>query len=809
MPITDTLILPPDVLLVPVKDLPESMRQQVKAEEGDYALTRPRSRTPSRIVDEHAAGLLKHFRKPLTIAQAVIHFSRETESDPEETLVAAYPLLERLAHSRLLVPADSEEAKQIQTSLQTGDTFAGSEIIRCVQSVEDSELYQARTTDGKIAALKILRANAAPAFSNMFDREADILERLKGSVSPQLLQSGSEDGRRYLLIEWCTGFDCASAAAEIRRSGGASAKSRLVKLAGAILHAYAHLHEQHVIHSDIHPNNVLVDDSNSVKIIDFGVARVTGIESEFRRAQRAGVAFFYEPEYANAVRNGKGHIHSTTQGEQYALAALIYLLITGNHYLDFSLEKQEMLRQIAEDSPLEFSRRDLQPWPEMEQVLGRALSKDPSDRFSSVAEFATRLSAIAVEEPINVPAIAVTTSPAAYPDAERILQRVVARLQASEPQFRDGLSAAPKVSVNYGSAGAAFGLYRIACMREDPQLLALADLWATRAARDINRTDAFYCEEIEIRKEIVGTISPYHSPSGIHVVQALIAQAMGDVASKQLALENFMATAGGSPCDNLDVTLGRSGPILAASWLLRACPPDAYFNPQPLIDFGARALDQLWDEIGHFAPITECHEIQYSGIAHGWAGLLYTSLNWSRAAGTPLPPGVEERLEQLANLADQSGPRARWKWSTQRRRQHPAGDYMPGWCNGSAGFVFLWTIADQMLQRPDYGALAEMAAFDTWESEASIGNLCCGYSGMAYALLNLHRHTSDPAWLHRAQALTQRAARSIFEMTASGNFPELIDRPDSLYKGEMGIAVLASELERPEFAAMPFFEPPS
>ena len=48
MAITDPLVLPPDVLLVPVGDLPEEVRRQLTFEEGDYAVTRPRSRTPSR-----------------------------------------------------------------------------------------------------------------------------------------------------------------------------------------------------------------------------------------------------------------------------------------------------------------------------------------------------------------------------------------------------------------------------------------------------------------------------------------------------------------------------------------------------------------------------------------------------------------------------------------------------------------------------------------------------------------------------------------------------------------------------------------
>jgi hypothetical protein len=108
-----------------------------------------------------------------------------------------------------------------------------------------------------------------------------------------------------------------------------------------------------------------------------------------------------------------------------------------------------------------------------------------------------------------------------------------------------------------------------------------------------------------------------------------------------------------------------------------------------------------------------------------------------------------------------------------------------------------------MLRIEEYGTLAERAGFDAWESEGQIGNLCCGFAGQAYALLNLYKHTDDKAWLHRAQGQAQRAARSILE-TPAGN--ELGLQPESLYKGELGVAVLAAELERPEFAAMPFFE---
>ena len=806
MPITDPMVLPADILVVPVTDLPEAVRQQAQAEDGDYALTRPRSRTPSRIIDAHAAELLKQFRKPVTIVQAVIRYSREKKTDPERTLEEAFPLREGLAQARLLVPADSEEAQQIQPSLELGARFAGVEVLGCVQVLEDTELYQAKTSEGQIAALKVLRPKAGSQVVRMFDREAAILKRLDGSVSPKLLQSGTEGERRYLLIEWCSGVDCSAAAAELRGSGETAARRSLVRLCGTILDAYARLHEQNVIHSDIHPRNVLVDEADRVKIIDFGVARISGVENEFRRTHRGGEGFFFEPEYAKAVRGRKGYPYSSARGEQYALAALIYFLITGNHYLDFSLEKNEMLRQIAEDGPLEFSRRGVEAWPELEQALAKALSKNPADRFSSVAEFAERLRSVAVPETVSAPAPEVSTEPAAYPDAEKMLVRMLARLDAPGRLFAQGLRVAPKVSITYGSAGVAYRLYRIACAREDARLLALADLWATRAARDMSLSDAFYCKDIDIVPDVVGRVSPYHTASGIHLVQALIGQAMADVLSQQMALESFVAAATAAPCENLDVTLGRSGTLLGAALLLDACSGDPLVDTHALVEFGNQALTGLWEKIRELAPIRECREIQYSGAAHGWAGILYTTMSWCRSSGTALPAGVEERLDQLARLGEHFGRRARWKWSLVGHHTEQVGAYMTGWCNGSAGFVFLWTLAHRMLGKAEYGTLAQKTGFDAWETEGQIGNLCCGYAGQAYALLNLYKHTGDKAWLHWAQAQAQRAARSILEMPNVTGYQELTLRPESLYKGELGVAVLAAELERPESAAMPFFE---
>jgi len=118
------------------------------------------------------------------------------------------------------------------------------------------------------------------------------------------------------------------------------------------------------------------------------------------------------------------------------------------------------------------------------------------------------------------------------------------------------------------------------------------------------------------------------------------------------------------------------------------------------------------------------------------------------------------------------------------------------WCNGAAGFVHLWTLAHSLLDDERFARLARQAAWGAYESAPAGGDLCCGFAGRAYSLLRLHQHTGEAQWLARARLLADRAAASIQSASL---------RRDSLYKGEIGVALLAAELDRPEYACMPLF----
>jgi serine/threonine-protein kinase len=789
MPILDPLVLPPDLTLLPVADLPEPVRATLEFDEGDWALTRPRTRGGAKIVDPGSAELLREFRTPTTIADAVIRFSRRNGHAPEDTLDAAYPVLARLVASRLLVPPGSDEARRIEPWFAPGEAIGGFEVVRCVQVLEDTELYQARR-DGRVAAVKTVRPGAAHARAQL-GREAAVLRGLAGLPVPAVVDEGEVEGRPWLALEWIHGTGILSAAAELRDGRAPDRRQRLLELVLATLDAYAALHDRGALHGDVHPGNLLVDADGAVHLLDFGLAHAPWLPPAQAATIRGAVPQFFEPEYARASIERHRPPPVSEAGEQHALGALAYMLLTGRGYADFSTSNDELLRQIAEDPPLPFSRRGAVSWPGVEAALARALAKRPEERFPSVAAFAAALRAAAGERVAE-------TAPAVHGPSplDEAAREVLARLGRGGAPLRDGLETGPAASVKYGAAGIAYALLRVACARDDAALLATADLWAHRALRDAARPDAFVNPAVDVTEETVGRVTPFHTVAGVHLVRAVVSHALGDRPGADAALAEFVA-ASRQPCAGLDVTLGRGGTVLGCT-LLAEHLGLARAETSALHALGDETLAGVWAQTHAFGPVGSGDGIDYLGAAHGWAGLLYVALRWARATGSAPPEGVRARLDELASTAEPAGRGARWRWTVTPQPGDPERNYMPGWCNGSAGYVPLWTLAHETFGDARYLEMAVLAGWNAWEEPKGLGSLCCGLAGRAYGLLNLYRHTGDDTWLGRAADLGRHAALNGGETAF----------PDSLYKGRVSLPVLAADLERADEAFMPFFEGP-
>jgi serine/threonine-protein kinase len=784
-----------DVVVFPVAQLSEERRRQLDGCAGSFIVTRPASRARSRVVEAKAAELIERFRRPVTVVDAILEVSQRSGSDPRHVLEQAFPLVQDLLRAGWLVE-EALRAREIEARFRASERVGRWTVVRCLQVLEDTEIYFLADDSGTSAALKLCRSDRAPATAAAFGREAQILERLRGEVAPALMEGGCEDGLEYVVLEWVAGEPASRVASKLRRRGQGR-PTELLDLAVRIADAYARLHGVGVVHGDVHGRNVLVAESGAVRVLDYGLARVPGDPGELSKASRGGFSEYYEPEYAAARLEGRKRPQASFLGEQYALGALLYSLFTGRDYVRFSLDRDAQLAEIVDREPLTFEANGAPAWPELEACLRKALAKRSEERFAGVAELAAELRALpSAETPADIHVLDSTTAPRLPMRVDRASQdlrrSVLSRLSRLEMPSLATLPE-PRCSLTFGGAGIAYALYRLACLEDDAELLSIADLWANASFRASADPGAFESERLGVTRAETGEASLFHSPLGLHLVQALISRAMADEVSVNEAVRMYLLAAEPQH-ERLDVSFGRAGVLLGCAALREACGPR-----RGLEELGARLLRELWDELAGLPRIAEDLSVRFLGVAHGWAGLIHATLRWCAASGADVPQGLRSRLDELASCADMgAGPSvSRVRWPRLAPAAVGGKQLHSGWCNGSAGHAQLWTAAHARFGDEEHLRLAEGAALDAARHEDATVSLCCGLTGRAYALLTLHRHTGELRWLDEARRV---AARALDAVSTPGSFSH------SLWKGELGLVLLGAELETPDRSAMPVLE---
>lgn len=641
-------------------------------------------------------------------------------------------------------------------------------------------VLQARVEGGSfVVALKLARTQTG---AELVDREARLLQTVNAgdaAAGPTACfhGAGAAGGRRYCASGWTSGVEVRVVAAEVREQGWFVPVLDLCRrLAGA----YALLHARGVLHGQVHPRHVMVDGDGRVGLLDFSLA-VSQTDAPPAAALAARFNSLSAPEHAESLLRAED-LTITAASEQYSLAALLYLLITGRMYAPLRLTRRVLARDILDSSPRRFSDHGLTAWPELEAILCRALERDPARRYESMDGL--------------VRALAIVTGPGGArrrSPARPVIPRVEPPLTAVLEAFRRGASrerataslAAPTCSINLGAAGVAFALTRLGKITGDAAALDQAERWLAAAERHRSDANAFDDGD-ELTPETVGPISPYHTASGVAVARAFLSAARGDAAGQQEALDDFR-TLTAAPCANLDLTLGRSSVLLFAALLYGAAQAE-WPATEMLADYGDRLCAEVWHDLPEWLP--------YYGIAHGWAGIAFATMMWTQTRGSRPPKGVGRVLEMLEAAAEPWERGLRWPLT-------PADgllpdQFWPGWCHGNAGYVFLWNLARAVYGEDRFATLAERAA---WLIHRSPGftSLCCGSAGQAYALLNQYRSSNEERWREKAIRLATDAA------TTDG-LAEDATSPLCLYKGHVGLVLLAAELEHPEQAAMPLFE---
>jgi serine/threonine-protein kinase len=272
---------------------------------------------------------------------------------------------------------------ELMTILEAGDMLDHYRLDATVARSGMSTLFKATDLkDGRQVAIKIPHAEmeSDPVLVERFKREAEIGQELD---HPGVVKTYEPEQRSqtYIVIEWVDG----KLLRATLREEGKLPIDRAVKLTLAICDALDYMHKHGVVHRDLKPENIMVDSEDHIKLIDFGIA----MKEDARRLTYAGPSpLLGTPDYISPeqVKGQRGDQRS----DIYALGVMLYEMLTGQTPFSGPNPLAVMNERVLNDpKPVRKLRPEISP--ELQEILNRALERDPRHRYATAAEMAWEL----------------------------------------------------------------------------------------------------------------------------------------------------------------------------------------------------------------------------------------------------------------------------------------------------------------------------------------------------------------------------------------------------------------------------------
>src|SRR6201986_2067446 len=233
---------------------------------------------------------------------------------------------------------------------------------------------------GRKVALKRLhrRFAADPDFVERFRREAQAADGLQHPNVVSVHDRGNFEDTYYIAMEYLPGRSLK----QLIRQEAPLDPIRAIDIALQILKAARFAHRRGVIHRDLKPHNVIVDDSDNAKVTDFGIARA-GASDMTETGSIMGTAQYLSPEQAQG--------HAVSAGSDlYSIGVVLYEMLTGRVPFDAESAVSIALKHVSEaPPPMSVLNPDVPV--ELEQVVMWALNKNPVDRPANADQFITAL----------------------------------------------------------------------------------------------------------------------------------------------------------------------------------------------------------------------------------------------------------------------------------------------------------------------------------------------------------------------------------------------------------------------------------
>ena len=286
-----------------------------------------------------------------------------------------------------------------------------------------SSVYRARDTVlERTVAIKILHEHYSddPEYVERFRREARALAQLNHPNIVTVIDRGEFEGRQFIVFEHVEGENLK----ELVDREGQVPVDRALALVHQVARGLAFAHDHGVIHRDVKPHNVLIDEDGVAKVTDFGIARsLEPADGLTETGTLLGTSEYIAPEQASGAQVDE-------RSDQYSLAVVLYELLTGEPPYTGDNFMAVAMKHIQQPVP---SVRDVRPdvAPRIDAIVARAMAKRPDDRFPSTEAMMAALEAARVGKdsapvPVTQPDDGATESipvPGALPAVERSRRR--------------------------------------------------------------------------------------------------------------------------------------------------------------------------------------------------------------------------------------------------------------------------------------------------------------------------------------------------------------------------------------------------
>ena len=273
-----------------------------------------------------------------------------------------------------------------------GTAVSGYRIERLLGRGGMGAVYLAKQEDvGRTVALKVVHAGRSARAARRFQREAQALGRLRHPNLVEVHAATAEGEWGFLAMSYIDGESLADLAA--RGPLPPFEAARIVRDAASGL---AHAHARGVVHRDLKPANILLDREGTVRVVDFGVARLLDLDSADQRATMTG-ELVGTPAYAAPEQVTSDSASIGPHTDVFALGVILYELLTGRRPFEGENLAQLAASLIAGRSPLPSTLRPDVPRG-LDAVCMQALSASPLDRQASAEVLAGQLDGVLAGE---------------------------------------------------------------------------------------------------------------------------------------------------------------------------------------------------------------------------------------------------------------------------------------------------------------------------------------------------------------------------------------------------------------------------